>query len=328
MEQKLIEGAMQSAERAKMLVQRLLAFARRQPLQTRSVDVAALVEGMAGLIASTSGPQVHVDVDVPSDLPPARADANQLELAILNLCVNARDAMPDGGTLRIALAAKNVAQGGAVKLKPGAYICLSVSDTGIGMDSATLTRAVEPFFSTKGIGKGTGLGLSMAHGLAEQLGGALLLSSKPGLGTSAELWLPMSDVTQREDGSRHGNGAATGGAGCALLVDDEALVRISTAVMLRELGYEVIEAASAPEALAVLDLRQVELVVTDHLMPGMTGSELAQRIKSRNPAQPILIISGYADMDSLAPGLPRLSKPFRQSDLVECIARARSAAAK
>ena len=181
-EHRLIAGALQSAERAKTLVQRLLAFARRQPLRATSVDLATLVRGMADLIASTTGPQIRVSVVVPDPLPLAWGDPNQLEMALLNLAVNARDAMPEGGALRISAAEESVALSHRAKLTPGRYLRLSVADTGTGMDEATLARAVEPFFSTKGIGKGTGLGLSMVHGLASQLGGALTISEPTGLG--------------------------------------------------------------------------------------------------------------------------------------------------
>ncbi|HST91673.1 MAG TPA: PAS domain-containing protein, partial [Brevundimonas sp.] len=192
-EQRLVAGAAQSADRAKVLVQRLLAFARRQPLQSVAVDIPAVIRGMADLVASTAGPQIRVVVDVPSDLPPAKADPNQLEMALLNLAVNARDAMPDGGTLRISAAALIASDTLVEGLRQGSYIRISVADTGVGMDAATVARAIEPFFSTKGIGKGTGLGLSMVHGLASQLNGALVINSRPGLGTHIELWLPQTD---------------------------------------------------------------------------------------------------------------------------------------
>jgi PAS domain S-box-containing protein len=192
-DQRLIEGALQSAERAKTLVQRLLAFARRQPLQPRAVDVGELVKGMADLVGSTTGPLIKVAVEIEPDLSPALADANQLEMAILNLAVNARDAMPEGGTLRISATSEVIGlEQSAMAAAPGRYVRLSVADTGIGMDEATLARAVEPFFSTKGIGRGTGLGLSMVQGLAGQLGGALTLHSQPGLGTNVDLWLPIA----------------------------------------------------------------------------------------------------------------------------------------
>jgi signal transduction histidine kinase len=324
-DQRLIAGAAQSAERAKTLVQRLLAFARRQPLQPVSVDIAKLVAGMADLIGSTSGPQIEVVLDARDNLPPARADPNQIEMALLNLSVNARDAMPHGGTLRITAAEAQVGENHPTKLRPRHYIRLSVADTGAGMDEATLARAVEPFFSTKGLGKGTGLGLSMAHGLASQLGGALTIQSRRGLGTNVELWLPVSDDAVESEDTALETTAAPAAAGTALLVDDEELVRTSTAEMLRELGYRVVEAASAEEALRLIgDGFRPDLVVTDHLMPGMDGTDLARCVLSERPEVRILIISGYAETEGIAPDLPRLTKPFRSDELRDSLARLRS----
>jgi nitrogen-specific signal transduction histidine kinase/CheY-like chemotaxis protein len=325
-EQRLISVAVQSAERAKTLVQRLLAFSRRQPLQPIAVDVGALVENMAGLVASTTGPQIRVVVDVADDLPRARADPNQLEMALLNLSVNARDAMPDGGTLRISASTETVRSGARPGLKAGRYVCLSVADTGIGMDEATLARAVEPFFSTKGFGKGTGLGLSMVHGLASQLGGVLAIKSRLGLGTNIELWLPQTD-DRPQTTSPASEVEPLHGRGTALLVDDEEAVRLSTAEMLADLGYAVIEAASAEEALSVIgNGAQVRLVVTDHLMPGMSGTDLAHRLRESHPEVAVLILSGYADVEGVAPNLPRLTKPFRKDELTASIAAIFSAA--
>jgi signal transduction histidine kinase len=210
-ERRLIDGAAQSAERAKTLVQRLLAFARRQPLQPGPVDVGRLVTGMVELIASTTGPRIDVRVELAPNLPSARADANQLEMALLNLAVNARDAMPDGGRLTIAATREPVQdRRHPAKLRPGLYVRLSVTDTGTGMDEATRARAIEPFFSTKGVGKGTGLGLSMVHGLAAQLGGGLTITSRPGRGTTVELWLPVSAVEAGADKRRPTAAAASG----------------------------------------------------------------------------------------------------------------------
>jgi PAS domain S-box-containing protein len=315
-EQRLIDGALQSAERAKTLVQRLLAFARRQPLKSTAVDIGRLVKGMTDLLSSTAGPQVQVFVDVADDLPPAEADANQLEMALLNLGVNARDAMPNGGTLRISAVRESLEQSQG-ELAPGHYICLSLADTGMGMDDATLARAVEPFFSTKGIGRGTGLGLSMAHGLAAQLGGALKIESRVGAGTTVELWLPISAAPLPDAEPRRDPIEVVGARGLALLVDDEDLVRASTADMLAELGYEVEEAASAEAALALVNegLRP-DLLVTDHLMPGMTGVDLIRAVHEMRPELPALIVSGYAEAEGIAPELPRLTKPFRRGDLV------------
>ncbi|SFR83681.1 hybrid sensor histidine kinase/response regulator [Sphingomonas jatrophae] len=319
-EQRLIAGAMQSAERARTLVQRLLAFARRQPLQPVPVDVAALVAGMGELVASTAGPQIKVVVETAPDLPPAKADPNQLEMALLNLAVNARDAMPDGGTLRIAATDEAIDAGHPADLPAGRYIRLSVADTGIGMSEGTLARAVEPFFSTKGIGKGTGLGLSMVHGLASQLGGALTIRSQPALGTCVDLWLPRSSAAPEQAGARPAATQAGGGRGTVLLVDDEDLVRMSTADMLSDLGFRVTEATSAEEALALVGCATpFDVLVTDHLMPGMTGSDLAQAVRSLRPGTPVLLVSGYAEQDGVAPDLPRLAKPFRKDELADSL---------
>ena len=320
-ERRLIDGALQSAERARALVQRLLAFARRQPLQPRPVDIAALVADMGHLIASTSGPQIKVVVEAQDNLPAAQADPNQLEMALLNLSVNARDAMPDGGTLRITVSCETLGALQSPRLAPGDYIRLSVADNGTGMDQETIARAIEPFFSTKGIGKGTGLGLSMVHGLASQLGGALTLASKPGLGTNIDLWLPVSPDAPPTETAAAAPAAASGQHVTVLLVDDEELVRGSTAQMLGELGYQVVEADSAGAAMKLINEGlAIDLLVTDHLMPGITGADLARTIRGSRPDLPVLIVSGYADADGIDPDLPRLTKPFRQDELADKIA--------
>jgi PAS domain S-box-containing protein len=317
-EQRLINGALQSADRAKTLVQRLLAFARRQPLQAKSVDLAALIEGMADLVASTSGPRVKITVDVASDLSPVQADANQLEMAILNLAVNARDAMPEGGHLTIAAQPTTIPAERMPNLPAGPYVRLSVSDTGVGMDEATLKRAIEPFFSTKGIGKGTGLGLSMVHGLAAQLGGELVITSNPGDGTTIDFWLPVAPVlVPLPDSATLAPGAPV--KGTALLVDDEDIVRESTTDMLMELGFTVVPARSAEEALAMMDSGlSPDVVLTDHLMPGMSGIDLARVIRQRSSCA-VLLVSGYADDEGVSADLPRLTKPFRQSELASAL---------
>jgi CheY-like chemotaxis protein len=317
-EHRLIDGGLKAADRAKTLVQRLLAFARRQPLQPSPVDVALLVKGMADLIARTSGPKIVVSVQIADSLPPARADANQLEMAILNLCVNARDAMPDGGTLTVTVTTEAVGPGNEANLMPGRYIRLGVDDTGIGMDGETLARAIEPFFSTKGVGKGTGLGLSMAHGLAAQLGGGLHIDSAPGKGAQVAFWLPESTAAVAEPEAPAMPKVEA--AGTVLLVDDEDDVRLAAADMLGELGYTVVEAASAEAALSVMEGGgTIDLLVTDHLMPGISGAELARIVRVRNPALPILLMSGFAEMAEVAPGLPRLAKPFRQAELARSV---------
>lgn len=313
---RMIDGALASAERAKTLVQRLLAFARRQPLQPTAVDVHQTITDLSHLLASTLGPRIHLGVEIAKDLPLAHADGNQLEMALLNLAVNARDAMPDGGTLSILADRQIAGEGG--ELAAGQFVRITVRDDGQGMDEETLARCIEPFFSTKGVGQGTGLGLSMVHGLAAQLSGALRIQSAPGEGTAIELWLPVSDeiAAIHEDAEQH---AVSQGAGTALVVDDEELVRLSTAEMLEGLGYETIEASSAEVALKVMDERSIDLLVTDHLMPGMTGTDLAKAVRKRFPSMKIVIVSGYADVQGLDSAFTRLTKPFRQAELAAAV---------
>jgi CheY-like chemotaxis protein len=242
-------------------------------------------------------------------------------MAILNLSVNARDAMTHGGTLRISASPEWVKARHLLNLKQGWYVRISVADTGTGMDETVLARAIEPFFSTKGVGKGTGLGLSMVHGLATQLGGALSISSKPGLGTNVELWLPVSDTTTNTSQIAADSNEAGAATGIALLVDDEDTVRMSTADMLTELGFSVLEAGSAEQALRIVDSGQpFDLLITDHLMPGMTGVDLSHAIRARRPGTPVLIISGFAEAEGISPDLPRLTKPFRQAELAAIVA--------
>jgi signal transduction histidine kinase/CheY-like chemotaxis protein len=318
---RLIGGAIEASERAKTLVTRLLAFARRQTLQPRPVSPAALVEGLRDLIGRSLGPSIEVRIEVPAQLPAVLADPNQLELALLNLAVNARDAMPDGGRLTFAADERDASE--AAGLAPGRYVRLVVADTGEGMDEATLRRAVEPFFSTKGLGKGTGLGLSMVHGLAAQSGGLFRLSSRPGQGTEAELWLPQAPEEARADLPVEAAVPRAPRPAVVLLVDDEALVRLSTAEALRELGYEVIEVGSAAEALEVTRVGlEPDALVTDHLMPGMTGAQLAAELRERIPGLAVLMITGYANLSpEQTRSLSVLFKPFRQADLATVLAR-------
>jgi CheY-like chemotaxis protein len=228
--------------------------------------------------------------------------------------------MENGGELTISAKHERVFSSQKEKLKKGEYLLLSVTDTGVGMDESTISRAIEPFFSTKGIGKGTGLGLSMVHGLAAQLGGKLSLQSTPGSGTSVELWLPVSSGTITQPAASRNNEPTAEGRMRVLLVDDEELVRLSTAAMLVDLGYQVVEASSGEEALRIMQETTPDLLLTDHLMPGMSGVELANAARAHIPSLPTLIISGYAELEGLAPGLPRLTKPFRNAELTECLA--------
>ncbi|MET0309285.1 MAG: ATP-binding protein [Sphingomonas sp.] len=319
--QRWIANALQSGERAKTLVQRLLGFARRQELQSRPVDIAALIDGMRDLIASSVGSTIELRLCSGTDLPQAMADPNQLELAILNLCVNARDAMPDGGALTIEAREISASADTGIKLLPGSYVRLSVSDTGTGMDAETLSRAVEPFFSTKEVGRGTGLGLSMVHGLTAQLGGAFALSSRPGVGTRADLFLPVSSNQGALDpGVSHSAPLVSSRALSILVVDDEELVRKGTAEMLRSLGHRVVEADGGAEALMQLDaMTDIQVVVTDYKMPRMDGAELAQRVRVARPDMPMLLISGYTGAADPIADMPRLNKPFGLVELADAL---------
>ena len=320
----LVDGAIQSAERAKMLVQRLLGFARRQALDTRAVDMSQLFEGMRDLVRTSIGAGIELRMDKPLGLPPVMADPNQLELAILNLCVNARDAMPDGGRLVVGAEETEVdAASEAPGLEPGSYVRLFVQDSGKGMSAETLAKAVEPFFSTKPMGQGTGLGLSMVHGLMAQLGGAFTLVSSPNQGATASLFLPVAaDAVVDIGGGNALSTAMSDRSLSILLVDDEELVRVGTAEMLRDLGHTVTEAPGGPEALArASEGLSFDLMVTDYKMPRMNGAELARRMRALRPGTPILLITGYTGVEEEAPDLIRLSKPFRQADLAEALVK-------
>ena len=325
--QRLLENALKGAERGAALTQRLLAFARRQELRPAIVDVAELVSGMQDLLARALGPEVRLQNDLPPDLPAVLIDANQLELALLNLAVNARDAMPDGGLLIFSAAEADGSDKDApTELKPGQYLRFSVVDTGRGMDEATLARAAEPFFTTKGVGKGTGLGLSMIHGFASQSGGTLRLKSVPGQGTTAEIWLPARKEAsgKRTAPEVEEDVSPMQESLCVLVVDDDELVLMNTTAMLEDLGHKVLEATSGEQALRTLRRAPaIQLIITDHLMPGMTGIQLIEALRPDWPDVPVILATGFADLPvDLAPGVVRLDKPFRQKDLARAIAGA------
>jgi signal transduction histidine kinase/ActR/RegA family two-component response regulator len=319
---RLIANALLAADRAKTLVQRLLGFARRQTLETQAVDVGDLLTGMRDLIASSVGPTIELHLRHAPGVACALADPNQLELAILNLCVNARDAMPNGGPLTIVVDEAAVGPGSPLRLSPGLYVHVSVIDAGSGMDAETLARAVEPFYSTKDTGRGTGLGLSMVHGLAAQLGGGFVLASEPGEGTRADLYLPVTEQAGKAQRSRSARAAlAVGRPLTLLLVDDEEIVRVGTGEMIRDLGHQVTEAESGAEALALLaEGFAPDAIVTDYKMPRMDGAELARRLQADYPQLPILIITGYTGTTDDVLHLPRLAKPFGQAELAAALA--------
>jgi PAS domain S-box-containing protein len=322
--QRLIDGALQGAQRGAALTQRLLAFARRQELKLESRSLTDLVRGMIDLLERSAGPLIELSFDLSARAPLALVDANQFELALLNLVVNARDAMLEGGLLKIKV--DNAEEVSGSELPSGHYVRLSVSDTGHGMEPETLQRATEPFFSTKGPGKGTGLGLSMIHGLANQMSGALRLRSKVGVGTTAELWIPLSTMpahVEPADARRPTRRTNTPKL-TVLVVDDDVLIAMSTADMLEDLGHEVLEAYSGARALEILrESRRVDLMITDYSMPKMNGVELARAARELLPNLPIILATGYAELPSGAKiDVLRIGKPYQQQDLEEIIVAA------
>ncbi len=323
---RLLNGAMEGARRGATLTQRLLAFARKQELQSRATDVVALIEGMRGLMERSLGPLTQLEIRAGADLPAVTVDPNQLEMALLNLAVNARDAMPAGGALTIDVQADDLADdpgsGSETGLPPGRYVRIAVRDTGEGMSPETLAKAIEPFFSTKGLGKGTGLGLSMVNGLADQSGGAFRLESRVGEGATATLWLPASGEAAEPPAPTTAP-AERAPPATILLVDDDPLIASSTAEMLEDLGHRVFGAGSGPEALGRLEEGfRPDLIITDHAMPGMTGMQLARSVRARDPHMPILLATGYAELAGDQPfDLPRLAKPYTQGQLANEISR-------
>lgn len=316
--QRLISGGLQAAERAKTLVQRLLAFARRQTLMPKSTDIAELAGGMRELLDRTLGPLIELALETKDAECVAFVDPNQLELAILNLAVNARDAMPDGGALTISVDTATITEAAPHERSDnGSFVRISVKDTGTGMDPKTLSHAIEPFFTTKEVGQGTGLGLSMVHGLAAQSGGELIVRSAPGEGTTAEIWLPSAPREANTESVQDAGVPLAEQSQTVLLVDDEDLVRMSVAENLRELGYEVVETASAATALEhVRSGLAPNLLITDHMMPNMTGAQLASELRGIVPGLQILMITGYADLTAeQAQGNAVLAKPFRMAEL-------------
>ncbi|MBX5024571.1 hybrid sensor histidine kinase/response regulator [Rhizobium lentis] len=320
----LVDNAMQGAQRGAALTQRMLAFSRRQELHMEPIDVSGLVRGMMEILSRSLGPLTTIETSFPVRLPTILTDPNQLEMAILNLVVNARDAMPSGGRIVLRASEESITAGKG-PLSAGRYVRIAVVDEGEGMDAKTLEQAVTPFFTTKGVGKGTGLGLSMVQGLASQSGGRLILKSTLGEGTTAELWFPAviaeqtaeapADMPQRPVNAHQGLRIVA--------VDDDGLVLMNTTLMLEDLGHTVFEAMAGPEALDILRKEPVDLVICDHAMPRMTGAQLAEAIRSEWPEMPIILATGYADLPdgAGAANLPRLGKPFSQAQLAEAISR-------
>lgn len=319
----LVDNAMQGAQRGAALTQRMLAFSRRQELHMEPIDVSGLVRGMMDMLSRSLGPLTVIETSFPVRLPTILTDPNQLEMAILNLVVNARDAMPSGGRI-VLRASEESPPSGKSPLPPGRYVRIAVIDEGEGMDAKTLEQAITPFFTTKGVGKGTGLGLSMVQGLASQSGGRLMMKSSLGEGTTVELWFPVAIVEVTEAAPDRPQQEENAPRRLRIVaVDDDGLVLMNTTLMLEDLGHTVFEAMAGSEALDILHKQQVDLVICDHAMPRMTGAQLARAIRSEWPDMPIILATGYAEIPEGAGivDLPRLGKPFSQAQLAEAISR-------
>jgi DNA-binding response OmpR family regulator len=321
---RLAENATKAAERGSKLTAQLLAFSRTQRIAVKPIDVNSVLTGMSPLLLQSLGHTVQIVTQLDPEAGSALADDNQLELAVLNLAINARDAMPDGGTVTISTV-RHMLEAEDGGLPAGPYLIVEVADTGSGMSPDVIARAFDPFFTTKPPGKGTGLGLAQVYGVARQCGGDVRIASEAGKGTRVTLWLRCAS-----DGEAVGEAGQTQAkdidtAGHVLLIDDDADVRNTIQELLAELGYNVRAAESGKIGLAMLIERQPDLVIVDFAMPEMTGAEVARAIHQRWPALPILFVSGHADTSALETavgGAPFLRKPFRPSDLAMAVQEA------
>jgi PAS domain S-box-containing protein len=318
---RLLRNATMAAERGSALTRRLLAFSRQNELALRAVSVNHLILGMGDLLARTLGGTVVVRRELGARPGTAMVDPGQLELALLNLCINARDAMPGGGTITLSTADAAVGPDTVPELAAGSYVRVSVADTGTGMPPEVLARVFEPFFTTKEVGKGTGLGLSMVYGLVRQSGGGMTIDSAPGEGTRVTLYLPAGEAEAAREGGEAQDAPSAQDPVRVLVVDDDATVREVTAGFLSELGHETVEAEDGQTALRVLESDpSVRLMVADFAMPRMTGAELSERARAMRPDLPILLVTGYAELAALAANIPVLHKPYRQAELAEQVA--------
>ncbi len=324
--ERYIDGAQDSVRRAASLTQRLLAFSRRQTLDPKPTDVNQLVGGLEELIRRTVGPSIELEIVKASDLWPTRVDPAQLESALLNLAINARDAMPDGGRIRIETANHHCDEAIAAKrdLETGDYLAVCVADTGTGMEPDVVARAFDPFFTTKPIGKGTGLGLSMVHGFVRQSGGQVAIESAVGQGTSVSLYLPRYQGTIEVEPVKARDAVEGGQGETILLIDDEEMIRMAASESLRDAGYQVIEAGDGPSGLAQIDSgTRIDLMVTDVGLPGgLNGRQVADAARGRRPELKVLFITGYAEHSALGEahldhGMGLITKPFSNAILTE-----------
>ncbi|MBN9698327.1 MAG: PAS-domain containing protein [Zoogloea sp.] len=321
-----LEPALSAARRGTELIRRLLTFSRQQPLAPSPVEVGALVHGMTQLLSRSLTERIDIQLELPTEKLYALVDPHQLENALLNLAINARDAMPEGGTLTLALARRHVSPSLAllVEVPAGDYVQFDVSDTGTGIAPELLPRLFEPFFTTKAFGAGSGLGLAMVYGFIRQSGGNIRILSTPGKGTNVRFIVPMTDAPPASPAPPRGPAALAGTEHrLTLLVEDEPEVRKVIRQQLTELGFPVIEASNGLEALSMLEaVEDIALLVSDTVMPGMGGRELAASARALRPQLPILLITGYATGDA-APGnpdIPTLRKPFDRATLGAALA--------
>ena len=316
--QEVIAVGLQAAERARTLVQRLLAFGRRQHLQPQDIDADSLMDSAVELAQRSLRPGIRLVLDMPEGLPAVHADPDQVVLAVLNLVVNARDAIEGVGNITLRVREDNDPD--EPGLRPGRYLRIDVCDDGCGMDEAVVARAAEPFFTTKPTGKGTGLGLASVQGLAVQSGGGFKLASTLGEGSTVSLWVPVSATPdlERQQHEAERTRPLAAKSQCILLVDDDELVRASGTSSLRLAGYDVVQAADGEEALALLDAAgPFDLMVTDYAMPGLSGLDLIDAARRRKPRMPVLMVTGYADNGRESADVPRLQKPFLPAELVD-----------
>jgi CheY-like chemotaxis protein len=319
------EAGLQAAERGAKLTGQLLAFSRAQRIELKPLIVADLVEGMGELLRRTLGSTVRLRFSLDGERMPVLSDPTQLEMAVLNLAINARDAMPDGGELGFATSVRRLT--GDLELADGEYVELAVSDTGTGMSPDVVARAFDPFFTTKGVGKGTGLGLSQVYGIARQTGGAVRIESRVGEGTTVRLLLPRTELALRAGPEAEAaDGAPIVRAAKVLVVDDDPDMRRMLVESLDALGYRVTEAADGPAALDALDAAAPDVLMVDFAMPGMNGAEVARAARQRRPDLPVVFASGYSDTAAIeaaaGPDTPLLRKPFRIADLQAVLAAA------
>jgi len=321
------ENALAAAERGARLTGQLLAFSRVQRLEVRPTQVAPLIRNMRPLLRNVLGPGIAKEFDLDEELVPVMADPTQLEVAVLNLAINARDAMPDGGVLRFA--SRKVTLTGDPDVDDGDFIELTISDTGTGMTEDVAGRAFEPFFTTKEVGKGTGLGLSMVYGMARQSGGTARIESTIGEGTSVKMYFRAADAAALAEGSvtagEETDGAAHGGPASILVIDDDPDVRDFIVTTLEEQGYRVRQASDGERGLKEAARAKPDLVILDFVMPGLSGSEVANRLLAKRPDQPILFVSGYSETEAVrgvAPNVPLLAKPFRAEALDKAVRNA------